>query len=693
MKAFDLETPPGVTWRTRAFRVGGVLGLGIAVLGQCLVAWVGHEAEGSGAPLVIHAAAVLASTGTFALVGLLGGVLSSPLLRARRGQALAAGLVSLGLTLAAAYHVMATGVRALSGTLPTLSGLELFVASPSQFFHAALVGHRSEILFLFGSAGGLALGLFLLLVRRPGRSGPHRPRVLMLVGPGLGLVLLLLAAAPSLAPDFQKLVVTCPELTLLGSLENEVLGTPSDLEADALPPPVVPPGPPLSEGEAWLRTARAWRGPKPNVLLILLESLPANHLGYAGDTHVATPNIDRLAAGGLRFHNVWSTAPQSSYAQMAVLSSQLPRRRPWLVTYRRINYPRMLLHDIFHELGYATATVSSQNENWQGMRRFQDTGTPTFYRDSNDHPGPYMGEGEERKLPDHVTVDVFLDWLRGQSGPWSAYVNFQRTHFPYELPPGFTGRHQPSEPTASTFGFLHYPRAELPVVRNRYDNALEYVDAQVGRILRYLEDTGQLDDTLIVLSSDHGEQFYENGLVTHGKTLHEPQVRIPLLIHWPRHVASRDVDVPMSQLDILPTVLELLGLPPHPSFQGQPLSERERPGAHDGIFFTLHGLRAEDGLVCWPWKIVYDLTDHRIMVHDLAEDPTEEHELYAPDRPIPADLVRMLSAQLDAQLDYYSPKGARDERFAPRMLKCPDWSTFTPSRGGGAWSADAAAAP
>ena len=182
----------------------------------------------------------------------------------------------------------------------------------------------------------------------------------------------------------------------------------------------------------------------------------------------------------------------------------------------RLDYPRFLFHDLFHGLGYETATISSQNEEWQGMRRFETTATPTFFFHSLDHPGPHLGRGAERKLPDHLTVDRLFAWLDarrdGSEGePWAAYVNFQRTHFPYELPPGYHGAHQPSDPEPSTFGFLGYPVADVPVVINRYDNALAYVDAQVGRVVEYLERTGQAERTLIAVVADHGEVLAREG--------------------------------------------------------------------------------------------------------------------------------------------------------------------------------------
>src|SRR5690606_29355312 len=120
-----------------------------------------------------------------------------------------------------------------------------------------------------------------------------------------------------------------------------------------------PRGARVSDGVVWDAAARHLPGPRPNVLLSLLESVGVNHLGYEGYSRPLTPHLDRLAESSLNFRQARSTATHSNYAQMAVLSSLFPRRYTGLDTYRRLDYPRVLWHDFLGTLGYTTVTHSS----------------------------------------------------------------------------------------------------------------------------------------------------------------------------------------------------------------------------------------------------------------------------------------------------------------------------------------------
>ncbi len=189
-------------------------------------------------------------------------------------------------------------------------------------------------------------------------------------------------------------------------------------------------------------------------------------------------------------------------------------------------------------------------------------------------------------MPDEKTVDELEKWISHQHGHWSLYVDLQMSHFPYKLPPGAPAPFQPSDPTPGSFTYLGYPRKDRQKAINRYDNALHYVDMQIGRMAHYLEQTGQLDSTLWVITADHGEMFFDHGMVTHGKTLYEGESRVPLLVHWPERVKPADVDEPVSTLDILPTMAELVG---HSAASGVPGSKLPEPGrARRGAHRDLH---------------------------------------------------------------------------------------------------------
>lgn len=371
----------------------------------------------------------------------------------------------------------------------------------------------------------------------------------------------------------------------------------------------------------------------------------------------------------------WSTATHSNYAQMAVLSSLFPRRVHGLDQYERLDYPRVLFHDVMHQLGYETATITSQDENWQGMRRFQETGTPTYFWFSETYDGEHLDSGVEKIVPDQDTTEVALDWLSAyRKAPWALYLNFQATHFPYSMVADAERPWHPDRPTMSTFGYLGYPEAEREVVINRYDNALRYVDEQLGRVLDYLEAADELDDTIVVVTADHGEMFFDKGLVTHGKTLYEVEARVPLVVHWPGHVPAQRRRDPVSNLDVLPTIAELVGFPAHPSWQGRSILSPAQGPERPAVFMNIQGLRFADGIVCWPYKLILERTGDRQHLFDLSRDPAENRDLIEAQPEVAARLADTLTKQLLAQLDYHRKEDVelREGRYQPRLRPCPD---------------------
>jgi arylsulfatase A-like enzyme len=251
------------------------------------------------------------------------------------------------------------------------------------------------------------------------------------------------------------------------------------------------------------------------------------------------------------------------------------------------------------------------------------------------------------------------------------YLNYQGTHFPYTIAKTAPRPYLPDEPDWKRFGYLGYPESDKEVVINRYDNALSFVDQQLGRVLDAIEASGQRDDTLIVLSADHGEMFFERDLVTHGKTLNEIEARVPLIIHWPKHVLPAERDEPASHLDMMPTLLDLLALPPHPSWQGRSIKQPS-PAQHP-IYMNIQGLRYADALVCWPYKLILERTNKEAFLYHLGDDPHEQRNLIESHAEIAARLEDTLAKQLLAQLDYHASAAAsiRAERYQPRLRPCP----------------------
>ncbi len=594
--------------------------------------------------------------------------------RPRRSAAVVISAFLMGVGVVA--HLLAEATYVVAGTPLTLGALEFFANSWRHMLGALLEGYWQALLLVGVLSLLMAGGAAAALMRAAHDRWVSGRRLAVAAVVGLGVLFGLNELVARDRGAWAEVWASAPELAFWESVHLEARERRALERSDRLRPE---PGRELSAARLWGSAVKARHERRPNVLLILLESVGMDYLGYARDTaesadESVTPNIDRMAAGALNMRRAWTTATHSNYAQMAVLSSLFPRRTPGLDTYEHLDYPRVLLHDFLHRLSYRTATISSQDETWQGMLRFETTDTPNLFFHARDHRGPLVRTGTEEIVPDHLTAERVRRFiLARQSQPWGVYVNFQMTHFPYRLPPGVHGPFSPANPDPKTFHYLSYPKTDLERARNKYRNALHYVDEQVGLLYRALEDSGQLDDTIVVVTSDHGELFYQHGMVTHGRSLYETEARVPLLVHWPRGLDPAVSDAPVSTLDVLPTLADLLEVAPHPSFQGESFAHPERiDPASKAIFLNIQGMRSGEAIVCWPYKLIKMQSQRRPQLYQLARDPEETNDLYRQGFTLAKRLRHLLRAQMRAQLEYHRPDNERlrEERFQPRLLRC-----------------------
>jgi arylsulfatase A-like enzyme len=670
-------------WCERHLRLGAALGLGLGLLPQLALLLLPGIGPAS-STLTERAGAVLCSLAAWTVLALVLALVTRSWLRWSVGRAAALVLSVAVLTGLAALGMVSIAVRILSGSALTLQALQFVVGSGQQFLHAALSQYPRWLGLV--SLSALLLGLGLARWLYPALRGRARrlSRRLLLAALGVGALLGVGLAKRDHSPFLRGMFRGAPLLALVSSVDGPAAAAdrpaPGAGVASASPTeredPLVSSGPPRSTDAAWQRVAAVvrQRSSRPNVLLVMIDSLGPAHLGRVVDGRPVTPELDQLARESRRMTRAWTTSTHSNYAQMAVLSALLPYRSTGLDQYERLDYPRFLFHDLLHALGYDTATISSQDETWQGMLRFQDTGTPTYFRHALDHPGPHIDIGTEKVVPDALTTDLVLSWLtEPRAGPWALYVNFQATHFPYALPEQADRPFGRAEPSPSSYSYFGYPAEDRPAVLRRYQNALSYVDQQIGRLRRYLDETGELDDTLWLVTADHGELFGEHELVTHGRTLYDAEARVPLLLRWPGHLEPGDDAAPVSHIDLMPTVAELLDVPPHPSYQGRSFVPRVLDTEPTrAIFFTIQGIRVADGLLCWPWKLVVDRGTGQSHLYQLARDPEERVDLLEEHPSIAVRLAEVLGAQLRAQLDYHGSDPVwRSSRFSPRLAACP----------------------
>lgn len=426
------------------------------------------------------------------------------------------------------------------------------------------------------------------------------------------------------------------------------------------------------------RRARIGTFPMPadfrhdNVVVLMLESVPWSRLFGPLARPEATPRMNVLAAESIVFARAYASATHSDYAQTSILAALHPRKFPRHDYFIDLAYPRTLIWDLLRPAGYRTALFSCQNEGWGNMQAFLKTPGLELFRHSPDWPAaPRRGEGSESKVFEPVPVAAFRDWLSTtKDGPFLAYLNFQATHYPYVIPPGSPPLYEPSAIDFPTT-FLSYPADKIPVMENRFYNALHIVDAAVGDVVDALRAAGVWEKTVLLVVSDHGEAFYEHGVPTHGTTLLEEQIRTAAFLRLPGPASAataRIVTEPISVLDLVPTVAKFLGLPPHGNFQGRSdvldpaYSAQGRP-----LWFTIQGITQEDGLLVDGWKLLENRDRRERALFDLAADPGELHNLAASEPARLATLEHQLATLLADQLAYYRDRGWESGWYPPRL--------------------------
>jgi arylsulfatase A-like enzyme len=420
---------------------------------------------------------------------------------------------------------------------------------------------------------------------------------------------------------------------------------------------------------------------KWNVVMVQVESLRSDQLRIYGGTRDVMPTIDALARQSRVFTNAYVQASHSNYADLVPLSSHYPLRSPEMYEYpENPPYPRVLIYDVLKALGYKTAIFSSQNELWGGMANYHRASSLDRFFHAATFSGPTsapwgdLGFAEWVKetkgagsVDDRYTVAEALKWLDTTRGePFFLHMNLQASHVPYVVPDDFPHRFGPKElDFAIMWG--KFPIEKIDVVKNRYADSLFYVDTQIARLFDYLRTRGLWDNTVIIVGGDNGEAFYEHGFSSHASSLFNEVVKVPMIVRAPGLEPGLD-SRPAMFLDVPPSLFDLLGLPPHPSFQGISLFAPD-PDPNRSLFLIVQTPAAfQSAIVRGGFKLLHNELDGRYYLWDQVNDPGERQNLVS-SRP---DLVQDLAARLrfwrSEQLSYYADV-PRQGREYPPVLK------------------------
>jgi len=394
-----------------------------------------------------------------------------------------------------------------------------------------------------------------------------------------------------------------------------------------------------------------------NVIVVLIDSLRADQIRATGGTREVMPGVEALARDGRVFTDCVTPASHTDYACPAVFSSHHPLRAKDIYRYpKNPPYPRVMIYDVLKALGWRTALFSSQNEEWgQMMNYLQTGGLDVVFHSKTAGVSEKRIEGRPAfagALDDSVTVGEALKWIdSGAGAPFFLYLNLQNSHLPYEVPSDFPRRFAPKE-LDFKISIGWFPKEKAEIVKNVYADSLAYVDGQLDRLIRRLKERGEWDRTLVVVSGDHGEAFYEHGSAAHANGVHEEVIKVPLVVRAPGLEPGRD-GRPAHLLDVAPGIFHLMGLPLHPSFQGEnpfapePRADRVRYVMSDTPWST------QLGVIRSGFKLIWNGDTGGTVLYDLARDPGEKADATPAHPDLAAELKSRLVAWRRVQLDYY----------------------------------------
>lgn len=420
----------------------------------------------------------------------------------------------------------------------------------------------------------------------------------------------------------------------------------------------------------------------PNILLLIIDTLRADYVGCYNDSLNLTPNIDRIASAGSVFLNNYANSPWTTPSFASMYTSDTPYRsfyrketghkvekvegdlEHFAVNKMDDNIPNLM--SFFADRGY---DVSAFQANYNAGSELNFNMSHRFFldcynrtRDSSITFIFYRGVIEA--LKSHLGLDLsgflniyddFNNKFCDYGGSLTEYlINFTdgKAAAPFLITVNFMDVHEflDRNPAEDYKDILENSGIKIPLTNNcemnDYMRSIVYDDAQVGMIYDYLSITSRLDNTVLIITSDHGEQFNEHGYQGHGFNVYNEEIKVPLILHWPdKFPAGAKFTHPTCLMDIFPTLIDLCG------FKGDHLDLKGRQlfDDSDNNRFIYAGYTQltydKTAVINNDWKLIYDSYTGLYELYNLIDDPQELNSLPLPDYPAAYPLLDSLEAQ------------------------------------------------
>ncbi len=392
---------------------------------------------------------------------------------------------------------------------------------------------------------------------------------------------------------------------------------------------------------------RIQQSKQPNVLLIGIETLRADHVGCLGYDRETIPTLDRLAHEGILCTRTLSTSGWTLPSVMSVMTSLYPNVHQTQTYKDRLPGEVTTLAEVLKANGYTTVGFVS-NPVLDGKHGFSDgfefyddftisldAGLDIFAKHSeilNDQQLVNTGE---------LVTQMASHWLqRNQDEPFFMFVFYFDPHYDYIPPVPFDTKFDPNYVGDMDGRGIHKEprRSQQPSDRDLqhllalYDGEIRYTDGCMAELLRVFAKSGTLKNTVVVLFGDHGDEFYEHGKTAHGRTLYEEIIHIPLVFWGPgRFPSGKRISAVTSQVDIMPTILDYLGVPHEGLMQGaslRPLIEGKAERLRETVWAELNTWIHVQAVIGNHHKLIRNVSNDTWELYYLLRDPDERINLY-----------------------------------------------------------------
>lgn len=437
-------------------------------------------------------------------------------------------------------------------------------------------------------------------------------------------------------------------------------------------------------------SARPSSKARPNVLVIVVDTLGAKHISPYSPALSHTPAIEKLADSGVLFQNAFAAAPWTKPSIASILTALSPAEHG--VTKMRSKVPHQIptLAETFKQNGYATGAVVSHSFLNAGLGFDQGFDSYTQVNVKNIHSS----------ITSKKASDKAIGWLEdlkrtGTGAPFFLFVHYFDPHYVYRHHAERGGRSGKTGAQSDYSGALKpgmplrqlremrasFSREDLRFLESLYHEEIAFTDSQIGRLLEHLESNGIADDTVIVLTADHGEEFMEHGWIGHTRNLYNDVIRVPMIVRYPKVTKPQVSDYAVSHLDIGPTVLDFAGIEGkggEGASLRQLLSGESAP-AERTLFSEVEyqGLSGETdadmiAAIRRPFKLIKDRSSGRYELYDISADPAEMTDLM-PSRPEVAEPLRVAIEQRAAGGAFSAPE---EQEHAPSKKELEQLKTL-----------------